>query len=26
VTGEPERLFSNLVRGITKLPVRLHAR
>ncbi|WP_066110711.1 MULTISPECIES: cytochrome P450 [Sphingomonadales] len=25
VTGEPERLFSNLVRGITKLPVRLHA-
>jgi len=26
VTGEPERLFSNFVRGITKLPVRLHAR
>ena len=26
VTGEPERLFSNLVRGITNLPVRLHAR
>lgn len=26
VVGEPERLFSNLVRGITKLPVRLHAR
>jgi len=26
VTGEPERLFSNLVRGITKLPVRLRAR
>ena len=26
VTGEPERLFSSLVRGITKLPVRLHAR
>jgi len=26
VTGEPERLFSNLVRGITKLPVRLHTR
>jgi len=26
VTGEPERLFSNLVRGITKLLVRLHAR
>ena len=25
-TGEPERLFSNLVRGITKLPVRLRAR
>ena len=26
VTGEPERLYSTLVRGITKLPVRLHAR
>lgn len=26
VTGEPERLFSNLVRGITRLPVRLRAR
>lgn len=26
VVGQPERLFSNLVRGITKLPVRLHAR
>ena len=26
VTGEPERLYSNLVRGITNLPVRLHAR
>lgn len=26
VTGEPERLFSNLVRGITRLPVRLHDR
>ena len=26
VTGQPERLYSTLVRGITKLPVRLHAR
>src|SRR3546814_10551780 len=26
VTGEPERLFSNLVRGITNLPVRLQDR
>ncbi|HIG21844.1 cytochrome P450 [Henriciella barbarensis] len=26
VVDQPERLFSNLVRGITKLPVRLHAR
>ena len=26
VIGSPERLFSNLVRGITKLPVRLRAR
>ena len=26
VTGQPERLFSNLVRGITRMPVRLHAR
>jgi cytochrome P450 len=26
VTGPPERLFSNLVRGITRMPVRLHAR
>ena len=25
VVGEPERLLSNLVRGITRLPVRLHA-
>ncbi len=24
VVGEPERLLSNLVRGITRLPVRLH--
>jgi cytochrome P450 len=26
VVGEPERLLSNLVRGITRLPVRLHAK
>ena len=26
VTGEPERLYSTLVRGITKLPVLLHTR
>lgn len=26
VVGEPDRLLSNLVRGITRLPVRLHAR
>lgn len=26
VVGEPERLLSNLVRGITRLPVRLHSR
>lgn len=26
VVGEPERLLSNLVRGITRLPVKLHAR
>lgn len=25
VVGEPERLLSNLVRGITRLPVKLHA-
>ena len=25
VVGEPERLLSNLVRGITRLPVRVHA-
>src|SRR3546814_4588468 len=24
VVGEPERLLSNLVRGITRLPVKLH--
>jgi cytochrome P450 len=26
VVGEPERLLSNLVRGITKLPVKIHPR
>lgn len=25
MVGEPERLLSNLVRGITRLPVKLHA-
>jgi cytochrome P450 len=25
VVGEPERLLSNLIRGITRLPVKIHA-
>jgi cytochrome P450 len=26
IVGEPERLLSSFVRGITKLPVRVHAK